>query len=215
MKNQKLKIALSILGLSATLLAVDAPPQVPGFDGTPVSSDLLSGTVSLVSGWNLVSSPVNGTVSSSSFNSVASQSGGSAVTWAFRKDGTNYESRGAAVDMEPGRGIWVKADSAQTVSFASITPASSTFSLANYLATLSGAAFMIGTPSTTTLGAIISELSANIKTNSSLWVFEASANNWIGYKEGAGVADGFEAGGYYRGNTSTEIKAGTGFWFIP
>lgn len=177
-----------------------------------VVAPTLSGDVALGAGWNLVSSPVNGTVSSSVFNAVATQSNGTAVTWALKNDGTGYEAMGATLDLVPGRGIWVKADATATASFTGITEAASAFDLATYLATLGGTAYHTGTPTAITLGDLVTAGA------SQAWLFDTPNNNWIGYKKGATGAGGdtdFDTSGYFRGSAATAIGAGTGFWYLP
>jgi len=199
---------LSVTLLSSALFAIDAPPQVPGFSGTQVSTEARSGSVTLLAGWNLVGSPVDGTISTSKFNEVASQSGGKAVVWALKQDGSNWETVGGVMDLEPGRGVWVLSDTTQTVTFSNITPSSVVFDINTYKAKLSGGAYQLSTPTSTTLGTLIPGAS-------SVWLFDTAANNWIGYSFVNKGGNGFDSDGYYRGSATTAAVAGTGYWYLP
>ena len=66
-KIDTIKLLRTVLP-SSELVDEPAPPIIPG---STTSSLTINGSVILYSGWNLVSSPVNGTVSSSVFNKVA------------------------------------------------------------------------------------------------------------------------------------------------
>ena len=174
----------------------------------------LSGDITIGTGWNLVSSPVDGTVNSSVLNAVAQKSGTTAVVWPANSTGSNYGDMGVAIDMAPGQGAWVLADTAGTASFTGITPATTAFSLATHVASLTaggfggGGYYLVGTPVATTFADVIT---AGAKI---VWTFDTANNTYVGVNPAFAGQTGFDADGYYGGATSaTAISAGSGFWY--
>ena len=190
---------------ASTTITVGAAVVVP---------DTLSGDITIGTGWNLVSSPVDGTVNSSVLNAVAQKSGTTAVVWPANSTGTNYGTMGEAIDMAPGQGAWVLADTAGTASFTGVTAATTAFSLATHVASLTaggfggGGYYLVGTPVATTFADVIT---AGAKI---VWTFDTANNTYVGVNPAFAGQTGFDADGYYGGATSaTAISAGSGFWY--
>jgi len=175
---------------------------------TTSSTTTTTATLNILPGWNLLSSPINAAMPTAKLNAVAKkEAGGTAITWILKKDGSNWEQVGLETDLEPNRGIWVLADSAATVSFDNLTPNTKAFSISENVQSLVGTNFMLGTP----IDASLQELTEGAN---SVWVYDNPNNNWIGYHSEYKGVDPYDKEGYYRGNATTAVKAGTGYYYI-
>lgn len=193
--------ANATVGATATITATDSTSGQTATTVITVGAAApmtVSGTLPLVAGWNLVTTPVNASMTAATLNdaAVTSATSGNKLVWVFNASAGTYASTGAGAytgNVVAGQGAWIKSDAAKSVAVSG-TPNTAAFDLAAMITALPTGWSVVGNSGAATTAAISGVKAA--------WGFDASINNWKNYSATA-----------VTGYTSVVgVPAGTALW---